>query len=629
MKKIQVIFYFFLLVGIATTQAQNIDRVEPPHWWEGMKNAQLQLLIYGENIADLEPKIEDAAIGLLKTHKATKSDNYLFLDLDISKAKKGTYKIDFFKGKKIKLSHSYQIKERDQTAEEHVGFDSSDAIFLITPDRFANANPDNDIVSGLNESTIDRSDDYKRHGGDIQGITEHLDYIHDLGYTSIWPCPLLTNDMSEGSYHGYAVTDLYQIDPRFGTIEEYKTLSAEMTKREMKLVMDQVANHCGLEHWWMKDLPFEDWLNYQEHYENNVENWSSDVVIRSNHRRTSNQDNYASEIDKKGMTDGWFVKGMPDLNQRNPFMATYIIQNSIWWIEEANLSGIRQDTYPYPDKNFMSDWAGEIMNEYPNFSIVGEEWSYNPLLIAYWQDGNKNHDGYDSNLKSSMDFAMQRTVVEAIREDERWDTGLIKIYEGLANDFGYYSPKDILVFPDNHDMSRIHTQMDLDITNTKMALSYYAVIPRVLQMFYGTEILMDDLDKPGDHGLIRTDFPGGWASDKVNAFTGEGLTTDQKEMQQYVSKLLNFRKSSNAIHNGKTLHFAPENGVYVLFRISDDETVVHVINKNDKPYSLDLSRFNEVGLVGKQLRNIQTDASIMWDTTIELSEKGSYLFTTK
>ena len=319
-------------------------------------------------------------------------------------------------------------------------------------------------------------------------------------------------------------------------------------------------------------------VNNQKNYEDNIENWNWKTNINSNHRRTTNQDLYASEIDRKENNEGWFVAEMPDLNQRNPFMAKYIIQNSIWWIETLGLGGIRQDTYPYPDKDFISNWAGAIMKEYPNFSIVGEEWSVNPLLVGYWQKGAKNKDGYESNLKSTMDFPMQETVVKGLLEDETWGTGLVKIYEGLANDFHYATPKDIMIFPDNHDMSRIYTQLKENATNTKMALSTYFMLPRIPQMYYGTEILMDDTANPGDHGLIRTDFPGGWKGDEINAFTGNGLSDVQKDMQSFVRKILNYRKTSRAIHDGKTIHFAPFMGTYFLFRIKADETVVHIIN---------------------------------------------------
>jgi len=453
-------------------------------------------------------------------------------------------------------------------------------------------------------------------------MTQHLDYIEEMGYTAIWPSPLLTNDMENWSYHGYAMTDFYQVDPRFGTLADYKELADKARERNIKLIMDQVANHCGSEHWWMKDLPFKDWLNYQENYGNN------ENIPNSNHRRTSNQDLYAAIRDKKEMTHGWFVSAMPDLNQRNPFMAKYIIQNSIWWIETLGLGGIRQDTYPYADKEFMAEWAGTIMNEYPNFNIVGEEWSYNPLLIAYWQRNNNNKDGYNSNLRSTMDFAMQNLIVEALREEEKWDTGLVKIYEGLANDFAYSTPKDIVAFLDNHDMDRVFTQFKEDIVNTKMGLAYLLMLPRIPQLYYGTEILMQNSAKPGDHGLIRTDFPGGWDGDPINAFTGQGLSKDQLDMQSYLKKILNFRKNSKAVHEGRTVHFAPSNGIYVLFRILGDETVCLILNKNSEPYSLDLSTFAEIGLDGKTMRNIITDTSLVWKDNILLKSKGATILAT-
>ncbi|MBR9847118.1 MAG: glycoside hydrolase family 13 protein [Algicola sp.] len=613
-----------------------IERIEPPNWWIGFQNDELQLLVKHTDIANYTPSISYNGVSIENVSKGNNSNNYVFIDLKISEhASAGTFNIRFKDDAGDELIDVYELKAREKPSDDYIGFNSSDALYLITPDRFANANSNNDSPLAMEgqpellERTIDRTDHYARHGGDIEGITAHLDYIYDLGFTAVWPQPMLTNNMKRGSYHGYAITDLYEIDPRFGTLKEYQHLSQKLKEKGMKLVMDQVANHCGLEHWWMKDLPFNDWVNLQDNYEKHIDNWNNNVTINSNHRRTTNQDTYASTYDSEGNSQGWFVATMPDLNQRNPFMANYIIQNSIWWIETAQLDGIRQDTYPYPDKAFMSDWAGAIMTEYPNFSIVGEEWSYNPLLIGYWQEGANNRDGYDSNLKSTMDFAMQRKVVEALNEEESWDKGLVKIYEGLANDFHYASPKDIMVFPDNHDMSRIFTQLNGNIPNTKMALATYATMPRILQMYYGTEILMNDFEKPGDHGLIRTDYPGGWEGDTKNAFTGEGLSEDEKDMQSFIKRLLNYRKNSKAIHEGKTLHFAPDNGVYVLTRSFEDETVVLILNKNEDPVTLDLKRYAEIGLEGKSLKNIISNESNIWKDTITLKSKGVTLLTTK
>lgn len=610
-------------------ESNEIDKVEPPHWWIGLKNQKLQLLVKHPNIGSSHVDISHQGVNLVKVNKAD-SPNYLFLDLELSKsAKPGKFNIVFKQDDGSELKQTYELKERQRSAEDYLGFDSSDVIFLITPDRFVNGDPSNDIIEGLKQTNIDRSEGYERHGGDLRGMINSIDYIHELGYTAVWPTPVLINDMPQGSYHGYAITDYHKVDPRIGTLDEYKEFSSKLKERGMKLIMDQVANHCGLEHWWMKDLPFKDWVNFQENYEEHIDNWNWEVTTYSNHRRTTNQDLYASNVDHKGNTDGWFVEGMPDLNQRNPFMANYIIQNSIWWIETLELGGIRQDTYPYPDKDFMSDWAGAIMKEYPNFSIVGEEWSYNPLLVAYWQDGKDNADGYKSNLKSSMDFPMQKSIIDGLKEEESWDKGLVKLYEGLANDFVYVTPKDIMVFLDNHDKSRIYTEVGEDATKTKMALSYMLMMPRIPQIYYGTEILMNDTANPGDHGLIRTDFPGGWEGDMVNAFTGEGLTAEQKDMQRFLKKILNYRKNSEAMQNGETKHFAPENKTYVLARYNDSETLVHIINKNDDSFELDLTRFEELGLNGKTLKNVITGETINWSDKLVLDSVGSYLFTTK
>lgn len=616
MKK--VLITLLLLAGI--TGFAQIERVEPPNWWTGFEQTNLQLMIYGDNIKNAKVSLDYPGVVLKEVSKA-KSPNYLFLDLEIENAKAGSFKLKFKLPDGSRDSYQYELKRREKSAEEFIGFDNTDAIYLITPDRFANGDKSNDTDASLNEKIIDREDDYARHGGDIRGIIDHLDYIDKMGFTAIWPSPLLINDMNSGSYHGYAMTDFYKVDPRFGTLKEYKELADKAQKKDIKLIMDQVANHIGSQHWWMQDLPFADWINFQERFENGKE------PVYSNHRRTTNQDLYASKLDKNGMTRGWFVATMPDLNQENPYLAKYLIQNSIWWIESLGLSGIRQDTYPYPNKAFMSDWAGAIMKEYPNFNIVGEEWSNNPLLIRYWQDGIEN--GYDSNLKSTMDFAMQSKIVSGIKAEESWGTGLVEIYEGLANDFAYASPEDILIFPDNHDMSRIYTQMDEDIEKTKMAIAYMSVMPRTLQIYYGTEILMNDTENPGDHGLIRTEFPGGWDDSEVNAFNAKGLSKEQREMQVFVKTLMNYRKSSEAIHNGETKHFAPEDGIYLITRKAGNETIVLILNKNKKAVDLNLERFSELNLEGKSFKNLIFDETFKWQESLQLPEEGVYFFTTK
>ena len=621
MKNLFTTFLLFLFLSNANAQ---IDIIHPPNWWVGFENQNLQLLAKGNNISEFEVEIDYPGVEIKKIYKAD-SPNYLFIDLNISNSTSpGIFKIKFKRGLK-ELTHNYKLENRRNASQQNEGFDISDVIYLITPDRFANGDYSNDIIKGLKENKIDRKDNYARHGGDIIGVTKNINYIKDMGFTSIWLNPVLINDMKEGSYHGYATTDYYTPDPRFGSMDDYLDFSEKASKNGIKLIKDIILNHCGLFHWWMDDLPFNDWLNFQEIYLKSNDETIEKNTVYSNHRRSTIQDIYAAEVDYRGMLDGWFVPTMPDLNQRNRFMAEYLIQNSIWWIETLNLSGIRQDTYPYAEKEFMSDWAGRIMKEYPKFNIVGEEWSYNPIRIAYWQEGNNNKDGYKSNLKSTMDFAMQKAISEGILEEENWNTGLIKIYENLANDFYYSDPKSLLIFNDNHDMSRIYTQMKEDIPKTKMAIGLMLVLPRIPQILYGTEILMEDSAKPGDHGLIRTDFPGGWKNDNTNAFSGENMNDNQLEMQNYIKTILNFRKNSKAIHYGRTLHYAPIEGVYLISRKKDDETVIYIVNKNKSSKELDLNRFNQLGVNNMIFEEVYTKEKYKWENSITLKKNSAII----
>lgn len=599
---------------------QHIDRIEPPYWWVGMQQNELQLLVYAKDIAQTTVALSNPEVEIKRITPGD-SMNYLFIDLIIKeKAKAGTVMLEFFKKGRLIHLHPYTLKKRIKGAYDYQGFDHKDAIYLITPDRFSNGNAANDSFDSLAEKKINRKNNYARHGGDIRGIINQLDYIADLGFTALWSSPLLINDMPEQSYHGYAITDLYQVDPRFGTLEEYKELASTAHKKGIKLIMDQVANHCGLNHWWMKDLPFSNWVNYQEGFE------KSDPITTSNHRRTTNQDRYASNYDKALMNQGWFVPQMPDLNQKNPFLATYLIQNSLWWIETLQLGGIRQDTYPYPDKHFMALWAKTIMKEYPNFSIVGEEWSYNPLLIAYWQQGNNNKDNYESHLTHSMDFALQKAIQNGLTNEESWDKGLIEIYEALANDFAYASPRRLMAFLDNHDMDRAFTQYDENPILLKMALATLLTLPRVPQIYYGTEILMENTAQPHDHGLIRTDFPGGWQDDSINAFHDLGLREDQTDLKAFLKTLLNYRKESPAILEGKTIHFAPFDGIYVLFRLHPEENLILLINKNTQAVDIELNRFEELNFKGKEFQNVLGGETFQWQDRLHLKKQGAYLF---
>lgn len=611
-----------ILLMSSTVKITAQIRVEPPHWWVGMHDTSLQLMLYGEGLAGYTPRLDFPGVKLEAWHPGA-SPNYLFLDLTIAPETAAVeLPLRLEREGAAPVAVAYVLKEREFGPEEIRGFDSSDVVYLITPDRFANGDPENDVVPGMREDRLDRKDDYGRHGGDIRGIINNLEYIQDMGFTAIWPSPLLTNDMPEASYHGYAITDFYQVDPRFGTLEEYRELARECRRRGIKLIMDQVANHCGAYHWWMQDLPFGDWINFQREWQ------QGDPITVTNHRRTVNQDLYASEADRERMDQGWFVPSMPDLNQGNPFLARYLIQNSIWWVETLGLGGIRQDTYPYPDKSFLANWARELMQAYPEFNIVGEEWSYNPLLVGYWQDGSPNREGYRSYLRSTMDFPLQQALVAALVNPEAWDSGLIELYEALANDFHYTRPLDIMLFGDNHDMDRLFTQVGESETLAEMAMAFILTAPRTPQVYYGTEVLMQNSAKPGDHGLIRTEFPGGWPDAAKNAFTGRGLSRAERNMQQKLRRLLTFRKGSMALHKGNTTHFAPEEGVYLMARKYRGETVVLILNKNKGPVSLGLERFSELGLADLRLREVFSGEVLEWSESLSLNRRGAYVLAT-
>lgn len=610
-------FLLLLLSPIfcATALAQ-INRVEPLNWWVGMKNPHVQLLINGNGIAETTPVIEYEGVAIKKVTKGD-SKHYLFVDLQIApQTKAGSFIIRFTKNGSEVYRHLYALKNREQPAAAFEGFNSKDAIYLIVPDRFANGDYNNDVVAGMKEDKIDRRFPGGRHGGDIRGIINHLDYIHDMGFTAIWPTPMLENDMPAYSYHGYAITNHYKVDPRFGSLADYKELSAKMRQKGMKLIFDEVLNHTGSHYWWMNDLPFKNWLNFPEKY------------TATNHRRTVNQDMYASQFDKDLWSKGWFDKTMPDLNGQNPFLAAYLIQSTIWWIETLQLGGIRQDTYGYSDKTFLKNWSCAIMHEYPNFSIVGEEWSTNPLITSYWQSPKKNHDGYSGCVNTAMDFPLQEALVKALTEPEgAYDgKGFTKLYEALANDFVYPQPNQLLLLADNHDMDRLFMQLKQDVALTKMALTYLLTIRGIPQLFYGTEILMDNSPQHKNDGLIRADFPGGWKEDSVSAFSGAGLHANQLAMQALVKHLLHWRKNNAVIANGKTLHFAPFDGIYVYCRYNQQKTIVVVMNKNDKAMTLETSRFAEIIKDKTKALEIVTNKTVDLKTGMVVPPKSASVF---
>ncbi len=572
------IFFAFSLSAQAKDYA--IKHLEPASWWVGMQDKNLQLLVHGEDISELTASITYPGVTLKDIVKVS-NKNYLFINLSIApETIAGNLNIRFSQGDKTVLSVAYPLQARSANSAQRRGFSPADVIYLIVPDRFANGDTKNDSIDSLKDKAK-RTNPSGRHGGDISGMSEHLDYIASMGFSMIWPTPLTENDQFSYSYHGYAATNHYQIDPRFGSNEDYRQFVAKAKTKGIGVIQDIVLNHIGSSHWWMKDLPTADWLNYQ------------DNPVFTNHARTTLQDTHASTEDRKRFTDGWFSDHMPDLNQRNPLVANYLIQNSIWWTEYADLSGIRTDTYSYSDKAFLTNWSARLIQEYPNFNMVGEEWSTNPNIVSYWQKGKINHDGYVSSMPSMMDFPLHEALRQSLVETESYNGGLNKLYENIANDFLYPNADNLVIFEGNHDTSRLFSALNEDIDLYKIAMVYLATMRGIPQITYGTEILMTS-PKQRDDGKVRSDMPGGWQGDAIDAFTGAGLTSTQKEAQDFLKKLLSWRKNTPVIHHGKLMHFAPDKGTYTYVRYDDKKKVMVVINKNKVATEIGTARFHEM-----------------------------------
>ena len=579
----QLLFLFSVLFSLSSFA--QIDRVEPPFWWSDMHQENLQIMFYGKNIAQYE--VSASKEVLIENVLKTENSNYVFVTINTKELPAGAYTFNFSKKGSKGFSRSYELKERREGSAFRKGFDASDAMYLIMPDRFANGNPDNDSSSKLEEKA-DRTNLGGRHGGDLQGVIDHLDYLEDLGITTLWSTPLLEDNDKAYSYHTYAQSDVYNIDPRYGSNEDYKRLSKEMHSRDMKLVMDYVTNHWGAEHWMIKDLPTYDWIHQFPGYAN------------SNYRMTTQYDPNRSQRDWKYCVDGWFVSTMPDLNQSNPLVLNYLTQNAIWWIEYADLVGYRVDTYSYNDKEGIAKWTKSIMDEYPNFNIVGEVWMHDQSQISYWQKDSPIGaiQSYNSNLPSVMDFTLHDAITSIFNEDNAsWDKGMVKAYENFVNDFLYADIDNLLVFAGNHDTDRINHIYNGDVQKYKMAMTLVLTTRGIPQLYYGDEIGMQgDKAAKGD-GDIRRDFPGGWDGDEKNAFTEAGRTQEQEAYHAFTKKLLNYRKNKEVLHFGKLLQFLPENNVYVYFRYNENERVMVVINNNTEAQELELSRFSE-GLDG-------------------------------
>lgn len=591
---------FFLLVSV--TAFAQIDKVEPPFWYAGMHNPELQIMFYGKNIAQYEASVSNNVV--IKNVVRTENPNYIFVTIDTKNIPVSDLVFSFKNKNKTAFTQKYAIKQRRNNSALRKSYDSSDMMYLIMPDRFANGNPKNDSNTAATEKA-DRSNPNGRHGGDIDGIIKNLDYISELGATTVWSTPLCEDNDPRGSYHGYGQSDVYKIDPRYGTNEDYVHLSSELHKKDMKLVMDYVTNHWGAQHWMVKDLPTYDFIHQFPGY------------AQTNYRMTTQFDPNASAIDSKMCMDGWFVKSMPDLNQSNPLMLTYLTQNAIWWIEYADLDGYRVDTYSYNDKAGIAKWTKAITDEYPNFNIVGEVWMHDQAQMAYWQKDSKIAaiQNYNSYLPSVMDFTLQDALGAVFNEDQAgWDKGMIKVYDNFTNDFLYPNINNILLFAENHDTGRFNEIYKNDFKKYELAMTLLATVRGIPQLYYGSEIGMAGNKEKGD-GDIRRDFPGGWDGDTNNAFTKSGRTEEQQKYFDFTSRLFSWRKTSTAIHTGKTKHYIPENNVYVYFRYNDSQSVMVVINNSDKVQNFKTARFQE------SIGNFKTGKEVLSGKTIDISNE--------
>lgn len=565
--------------------ATKIDHIEPENWYVGMKNSSLQLMVYGKNIRDSRVSVDYPGVKIDSLVRLD-SPNYLFVYLNLSGVKPGNMVLNI-DGKKV----NYPLKARTMSGDKRIGFDNSDVLYMLLPDRFASGRNITKPMKGLNPYVVDRSKPSLRHGGDLEGVRQHLDYFNQLGVTALWFTPVLENNLpdmnSQSSYHGYATTNYYRVDPRFGTNEDYARLVAEAHTKGLKVVMDMIFNHCGYDHPWVKDMPSKDWFNTPEWMEK-----GDSYYLQTSYKLTPVLDPYASKVDKRETVDGWFVRSMPDLNQKNPHVMTYLIQNSEWWIETVGIDGIRMDTYPYADRKAMSQWMKILNEEYPNFNTVGETWVTEPAYTAAWQKDSKLSK-VNSYLKTVMDFSFYDKINLAKHEEtDAWWKGLNRIYNSLCYDYLYENPSSVMAFIENHDTDRF-LENGKDTLALKQALALLLTINRIPQLYYGTEVLMNGTKEVTD-GNVRCDFPGGFAGDKHNAFTAEGRTKAENAMFNWLSKLLKWRRNNMVITKGKQIQFIPYKGVYVIARQWNDQTILTILNGTSQPVTLPLDRYAEI-----------------------------------
>ena len=614
--------YLALVSGIVAQKNFKLEHVEPMNWWAGMKHHQVEVLMHGDNIARFQVESPGLPIvGIIKTE----NPNYLFVTIETANRNSGKYPIYLKDKNKLVATYDFELKERKYESAQRTSFTSADVIYLLMPDRFANLYPGGDTHPETVEKA-DRSNPNGRHGGDISGIIEHLDYIKELGATTIWSTPLLEDNEEAYSYHGYAQSNLYKVDPRYGDNYTFQFLVQEAHRKGLKVIKDEVPNHWSSKHWMIKDLPTRTWIHQYPSF------------TRSSYRTSTQMDPYKSKKDKSASEDGWFDTSMPDINQANPLVLNYLIQNTIWWIEFAELDGLRVDTYSYNDKEAIATWTKKIMEEYPNLNMVGEIWMHDQALISYWQKDSPigSLDSYNSELPSVMDFTLHDAIMQAFKEPEQgWDKGMVRVYENFVNDFLYKDPNKLLVFMENHDTQRFNEYCP-SLADYKLALTLIATTRGIPQIYYGSEIGMKGKKEVGDAD-IRQDFPGGWGPlDDHNAFFSNGDVSNLRGMKgrteqeesyfQFTKQLLNWRKNQAAIHSGKMKQFVPENNVYVYFRYNESDTLMIIINNSIKEETLKLNRFDEM-LSGKSiLRDVFTNQDSKLTNTMAIPAKTAMVY---
>lgn len=608
MKRLFLALVAVMMLGGVSTAADTtpVKRVEPLSWWVGM-TTDLQLLIQGDNISEYTLSIEGGkGVSVVKQHKAD-SPNYIFADVKISpKAKAGEYTLVLTKGDE-QIRYPYTIAERREGSRERKSFTTADVIYLIMPDRFANGDSSNDSTADTAEKAA-RNEFFGRHGGDIQGVIDHLDYIADLGVTTIWSTPMLLDNEPQESYHGYACGDYYHIDPRMGSNELYREYVAKAHEKDLKIVMDIVTNHCGAAHWWMQDLPFKDWVHVFPEY------------TGSNICFSTNMDPNAAKYDLNLQESGWFVPSMPDMNLNNPYVLQYFKQWAVWWIEYANLDGFRVDTYPYNEKEPMSEWCKAVRAEFPHFNIVGECWTSSIPQLAYWQGDNANKDGFNTNLPAIMDFPLQEAIWAGLTKDNPgWGEGMTRIYDCVSHDFVYHDLQNMMIFLGNHDLTRIGDVLNGNVKRMKIATVMLATMRGIPQVFAGDEQMFRSADLSQGHGGLRVDFPGGWEGDKKDYFRNrDGVA---KEMFDFSQKLFQWRKGKKVIHEGKTMHFMTRDNTYAYFRYNDTEAVFVYINNSGKTVNIPWANYAEVASGLKGGRNVLTGEAVEVDGSTKVGPR--------